>query len=229
MNATPDQAVRAVRDAWECLDLTEPPRPRVTDIEFDAAQARCVVRDGAARFGIGYDPPSPGSPWPVWGKSLFMDGRPVYHVGSDCDTCETCMGLIGWPEPADLSRRLRASLRDMPELTAELLEAADPLLSGLRSGHYLLTLADLDLEQVTEPEDAWWFKRMALRTGDLWDYGMGAAEQWSGTGHFQLREPIPGPVPSLGSLLPTRPLDTLSSDTVDAFADAIEAGRRPSS
>ncbi|MDN3355646.1 hypothetical protein [Actinomadura sp. DC4] len=218
--------VEAIRRAWA---RPEPPSPpRVTDVErLDAVRARLILRDGAGRIGIEHDPPSPGSSWPVWDKSLVMAGTPVYHVGSDCGTCETNLRLIGWPDEqaAALSGRLRETLRDVPALTAELIDAAAPLLGGLRSGHYLLALADLDLEHVDDPEAAWWYRRIALRDSEEGFADDDPVTQWPGTDHFQLRAPIPGP--AYGAVLPTRPLDALAEETVAGFEGDIEAGRRP--
>ncbi|MFJ9680029.1 hypothetical protein ACIRP2_18465 [Streptomyces sp. NPDC101194] len=191
-------------------------------------RARFTVEDGRGRIRIDYDPPVPGSSWPRWGKSLRIDGEPVYHVGSDCGTCETTMHLLGWP-PAVARQgadRLRTALADVDDLGAGALDAAVPLIEEFPAGHYRAHLLDLDLERVTDPGTSWWFRRRALRA-DAEPYTADPLDDWPGTDHFQLRDRIPGETPTYGVLLPSQPLDALDADTVTRYASAVAAGRRP--
>ncbi|MFF2326568.1 MULTISPECIES: hypothetical protein [unclassified Streptomyces] len=197
-------------------------------------RARFTVEDGRGRIRIDYDPPVPGSSWPRWGKSLRIDGEPVYHVGSDCGTCETTMHLLGWPPRA--ARRgadgLRTALADVADLGAGAFDAAVPLIEEFPAGHYRAHLLDLDLERVTDPAASWWARRHELRRddaygGDAEPYGGDGLDDWPGTDHFQLRDRIPGETPTYGALLPCQPLDALDADTVARYTSAIAAGRRP--
>jgi hypothetical protein len=201
-----DAWAAAVRRAWVDRDPAAPPRPRVEDVELiDTARARLVVRDGQARIGVDYNPPLPGSSWPRWDKSLRIADQPVYAVGSDCGTCETTLGLLGWPinPAATVAQRLRHHLANVGELTTDLIDAAAPLLAGLRTGHYLAVLVDLDLEHVTDPTRSWWWRRLDRRGDDDGSHvGETPAMHWPGTDHLQLRVPIPARSPPTESCCP---------------------------
>ncbi|RZS29749.1 HEAT repeat protein [Herbihabitans rhizosphaerae] len=202
-----------VRAAWSTVDASG---PAVGDVELiDRARARLTVDQGSGVVSIDYDPTTPGSSWPRWGRSLFVRERRVYGLGSDCGTCEAFLHLAGWPadRASGLAGDLREALADVPALTPELIDAARPLCAGLRTGHYLVTLTDLDLVPVTAVESSWLTRR--------------DEPQWLGAQHFQLRAPIPGEVPSFGVIAPTQPLDDLAPDTVETHTEAIRAGARP--
>ncbi|MFD4941526.1 hypothetical protein ACFWNT_03085 [Streptomyces sp. NPDC058409] len=195
---------------------------------YSPRHARFILDDGRGRIRIDYDPPTPGSSWPRWDKSLRIDGEPVYHVGSDCDTCETTMSLLGWPPRAARKRanRLRTALADIDDLGTGVLDAAAPLIEELPTGHYRAHLADLALERVSDPEASWWARRHELRV-DAEQYSGDALDDWPGTDHFQLRDRIPGETPTYGVLLPSQPLDAPDAETVARYTSAIAAGRRP--
>jgi len=163
-------------------------------------------------------------------QTLRIAGEPVYDVGSDCGTCETSLRLLGWPagRAATLAQRLRDRLADLSTLTTDAIADAAPLLAGLRTGHYLAVLVDLDLEHVTDPAGSWWWRRPDRRSDDDgWHDGQAPDEHWPGTDHFQLRAPISGTRPAFGVVLPTRPLDTTSAETIAAHCGAIDNGARP--
>ncbi|MDQ3788409.1 MAG: hypothetical protein M3422_14350, partial [Actinomycetota bacterium] len=153
--------------------------------------------------------------------SLLIDGAPVYSVGSGCGTCETMIALTGWPsaEVASVSARLRDRIADLPALDDDLLDALRPVLVALPSGHYRLHLLDLDLEQVHDPAASWWQRRYAERE-ETYDELF-----WPGTGHFQLRHRIPGPVRTYGVVMPSS--RRRDADTVAVHRAAIERGARP--
>ncbi|MFD7492426.1 hypothetical protein ACFV8T_08395 [Streptomyces sp. NPDC059832] len=218
-----------VSRAWSERRLDHRYPPSIGPVTLDSPRhARFTVEDGRGRVRIDYDPPRPGSSWPRWDKSLRIDGERVYHVGSDCDTCETTMSLLGWPprtarEGAD---RLRAALADLDDLGSGALDAAAPLIEELPTGHYRAHLADLVLERVTDPAVSWWVRRRSLRVGAE-PYTGDPLDDWPGTDHFQLRDRIPGETPTYGVLFPSQPLDVLDADTVARYASAITAGHRP--
>jgi hypothetical protein len=220
---------QAVRQAWAGFDATGPPRPEIRNVVVaDAARAGVSVHDGLGLIGIDYDPPVPGSSWPRWDKSLHVAGQPLYRVGSDCGTCETALVLIGWTPAvaAAGSQRLRRRLADLAALSTDLIDDLTPLLRGLSSGHYVVHLLDLDLERVADPRASWWVRRQAAR--DDPDAGSGPDSYiWPGTEHYQLRRPVPGQVPTYGSVLPSRPLDGLDPSTVTGHTAAVRAGARP--
>jgi hypothetical protein len=223
--------VSAIRAAWAEVDLARAPAaPSLDAFELrDPAEAAFVVRDGRGLITIEHDPPPPGSSWPRWNKSLLVGGQALYAVGSDCGTCETTLRLTGWPaeRAAALAASARDALRDVASLGRPLFDRLEPLLAGLRSGHYVATLADLDLERVASPETSWWARRYALRDPDAPGSTTDAASSWPGVEHFQLREPIPGEERTFGVILPSQPPSALAPDTVDAYARLIRAGERP--
>ncbi|MEV4133258.1 hypothetical protein AB0J72_13950 [Dactylosporangium sp. NPDC049742] len=218
-------AVRLVWAAWE--PATEA-RPRVEDVEpLGDDRARLVVADGRGVIGIDYDPTPPGSTWPRWFKSLLVGGSPLYGVGSDCGTCETTLHLIGWPErpAAALSQLMRERLGDVTALDGDVLDAVAPLLTGLRSGHYLAALADLDLELVSDPAASWCMRRHELRVDEEPDEV--PPVDWPGTGHLQLRTTVPGVRPTFAVVLPSQDLAAVDPRTVAAHTARIAAGERP--
>jgi hypothetical protein len=116
----------------------------------------------------------------------------------------------------------------VPELTGPLLADVGPLLGVLRTGRVLLTLADLDLVAVTDGTESWFHRRYAQRgrTDDGDDYEDDYVHG-PGTPHFQLRRPLPGEVPTYGSVLPMQPLVGLDEATIATYAESIRSGRRP--
>ncbi|MCX4731042.1 hypothetical protein [Streptomyces sp. NBC_01363] len=218
-----------VNRAWSERRLDHHYPPSIGPVTLDSPRhARFTVEDGRGRIRIDYDPPAPGSSWPRWGKSLRIDGERVYHVGSECGTCETTMSLLGWPPRAarEGADRLRTALADLDDLGSGALDAAAPLIEELPTGHYRVHLADLALERVTDPAASWWVRRRELREDDE-PYTEDPLDDWPGTDHFQLRDRIPGETPTYGVLLPSQPLDVLDADTVARYTSAITAGHRP--
>ncbi|MGO4632841.1 HEAT repeat domain-containing protein [Streptomyces sp. 2RAF24] len=225
----------AVRAAW-ADGRTEPAPAEVRDIVAESgAWARFSVDGGAGRIRVAYDPPSPGSSWPRWGRSLTFDRKPLYGVGSICDTCELGLTLLDWPddEAARIAARMRERLAGLDRLDAGLLVAWGPVLGELKTGHYRALLLDLPLERVTEPARSWWYRRAADREAEDGDdsayAGWRPEDSWPGVAHFQLTAPVPGGrVPcTYGAFLPSQPPEALDPATVARHADAIAAGERP--
>ncbi|MFI7676593.1 hypothetical protein [Actinophytocola sp. NPDC049390] len=206
-----------LRQAWANIDLTAPARPEIRVGAVGATRADLTLRDGLGRFRVGFRQKA----WPRWNRSLLIDGVPVYDVGSTCGTCETLIALTGWPagEVASVSARLRDRIADVTALDDDLVDALRPMLVALPSGHYRLHLLDLDLELVHDPAASWWQRRHDERqeTDD--------EPFWPGTGHFQLRRRIPGPVPTYGVVMPSS--ERRDPDTVAVHRAAIEHGARP--
>jgi hypothetical protein len=110
----------------------------------------------------------------------------------------------------------------VPELTRDLVDASAPLLTALRTGHYVMALVDLDLELVTRMRDSWLSRRIARRTGT--DRALPVDTDMV---HFQLRQPLADEPPTYGIVMPTQPVDEPDAGTVDAFRTMIRTGRRP--
>jgi hypothetical protein len=223
-----DEWVPAARTAWSEASTVE--SEEVADVAVDGDRATFVVRGGRGLIDIDYDPPLPGSSWARWGKSLLIGGERVYAVSSDCDTCETTLGLVGWPaqRAADLASTLRDRLADVPDLTPDLVVAATPLLGALRTGHYVATLVDLDLERVTDLRDSWLLRRVPRR--DTVDRAPSIdvdSPFRRDTTHFQIREPLADEPPTYGIVMPTQPIEEPDAERVDTFRAAIRAGGRP--
>jgi hypothetical protein len=224
-------AAEAIRAAWAAVDLVR--APAAASLEafslHDEAEAAFAVRDGRGLVTIEHDPPPPGSSWPRWDKSLRVGGRALYSVGSDCGTCETTLRLTGWPaeSAAALAASARDALRDVGSLGRPLHDRLLPLLSGLRAGHYLSALVDLDLEPVFAPERSWCCRRYDLRDPEDARSASERASAWPAVEHFQLREPIPGQERTFGVVLPSQPLSALEAETVSDYEQRVRAGERP--
>jgi len=219
-----DEWVSAARQAWSTVDA-EP--AGVTDTAVDDKRATFVVRGGKGLVDIDYDSPSPGSSWARWGRSLLVGGEGLYRVGSECGTCETTLGLIGWPtrKAADLASTLRDRIAHVPALTRDLIDASAPLLTALRTGHYVMALVDLDVELVTGTGGSWLSRRIARRAGA--ERVPSIDDDSAGTRHFQLREPLAEEPPTYGIFMPTQPIEEPDTGRVTAFRTAIRGGERP--
>ncbi|MEU4275695.1 HEAT repeat domain-containing protein [Streptomyces tanashiensis] len=225
----------AVRAAW-ADGRTERAPVVVRDVLVESgARARFSVDEGAGRIRVAFDPPSPGSTWPRWDRSLTFDGKPLYRVGSLCDTCELGLTLLGWPDDVatGVAARMRGRLACLDRLDAALLAEWSPVLGELETGHYRALLLDLPLERVSDPARSWWYRRAVARAredGDASEYEDDGPEgYWPGVAHFQLTAPVPGGrVPfTYGALLPSQPPKSLDPVTVARHAAAITAGERP--
>ncbi|MCZ0983321.1 hypothetical protein O1L60_41495 [Streptomyces diastatochromogenes] len=225
----------AVRAAWADGRTGREPVVVRDLIVGSGAWARFSVDGGAGRIRVGFDPPSPGSSWPRWDRSLMFDGKPLYRVGSVCDTCELGLTLLGLPdgEAGRIAGGMRGRLADLERIDVGLLAEWSPVLGELETGHYRALLLDLPLERVSEPARSWWYRRVAARAeedGDDSEYGEERPEDhWPGVPHFQLTAPVPGGrVPfTYGALLPSQPPQALDPAAVARHAAAIEAGKRP--
>ncbi|MFD7576160.1 hypothetical protein ACFV6U_37510, partial [Streptomyces sp. NPDC059810] len=197
--------------------------------------ARSAVEGGGGRIRVAFDPPPPGATWPRWNRSLTFDGKPLYRVGSHCDTCELGLALLDWPEDEarSIAAGMRGRLARLERLDAALLVEWSPVLAELETGHYRALLLDLPLERVSDAARSWWYRRAAARAAvddDDCAYADDPPEDyWPGVAHFQLTTPVPGGrVPfTYGALLPSQPLETLVPATVARHTAAIAAGERP--
>ncbi|MCT4352086.1 hypothetical protein M5362_02915 [Streptomyces sp. Je 1-79] len=225
----------AVRAAW-ADGRTERTPAMVRDLVVESgALARFSVDGGAGRIRVAFDPPSPGSSWPRWNRSLTFDGQPLYRLGSFCDTCELGVTLLDWPadEATRIAAGMRGRLAALDRLDAALLAEWSPVLGELETGHYRALLLDLPLERVVEPAQSWWYRRAAARVegdGEDSEYDEDRPEDyWPGVAHFQLTAPVPGGrVPcTYGAILPSQPPEALDPSTVARHAAAIAAGERP--
>lgn len=224
----------AVRAAW-ADGRTEPAPPVVRDLVVESGtRARFRVEEGAGRIRVAFDAPSPGSSWPRWDLSLTFDGKPLYRVGSVCDTCELGLSLLDWPddEARRIAARMRERLADLHRLDTALLAEWTPVLGELATGHYRALLLDLPLEAVTDPARSWWHRRAAARApeDDDADHQDASPEDaWPGVAHFQLTTPVPDArVPSTyGALMPSQRPEALDPATVARHAAAVAAGERP--
>lgn len=226
----------AVRAAW-ADGRTERAPAVVRDLVVESgARARFSVDEGAGRIRVAFDPPSPGSSWPRWDRCLTFDRKPLYRVGSLCDTCELGLTLLDWPdgEAARIAARMRGRLADLDRLDTALLAEWSPVLGELETGHYRALLLDLPLERVAEPTRSWWYRRAAARAeadgddGDRPEYDR-PEDYWPGAAHFQLTTPVPGGrVPfTYGAFLPSQPPGALDPAAVARHAAAVAAGERP--
>ncbi|MCE9572883.1 MAG: hypothetical protein K8W52_06980 [Deltaproteobacteria bacterium] len=219
---------RAEADAWHAYDLDAPPRPRLEQVELAADRATFALVDGAAAISIDYGPPTQGSSWPQWGLWLRANGKPLYAIGSGCDTCETTLRAMG-DDPsiaARIAREVRACLGDLRALDVAVLDALTPCLARLRTGHYLIALVDLAIE-VVDAADRSWLTRRTLHRGADPAPRSSLDVSWPGAPHFQVRDAALGEVPTYGLLLPTQALAALDEPTIAAHAAAIESGARP--
>ncbi|MEV4428604.1 hypothetical protein AB0K23_25150 [Streptomyces sp. NPDC049602] len=167
----------AVRAAWADGRTERAPATVRNLVVESAALARFSVDGGAGRIRGDFDPPSPGGAWPRWDRSLTFDGKPLYGVGSLCDTCELGLTLLDWPddEAARIAARMRGRLARLDRIDAALLAEFSPVLGELETGHYRALLLDLPLERVTEPARSWWFRRVAAgaEEDDVSEYAEG--------------------------------------------------------
>jgi len=210
-----------VRRVWPGLDLNRPAKPEVRDIAIEGpTRLRFSLDDGFGRVRVDH-----GTSWPRWSKTLYVGDVPLYRVSADCGTCETTMGLLGFPEAGNQAAAVRETLADLPELTAETLDALHPIVRELDSGHYRGHLVDLPIERADRPERSWWLRRIAIRDDpERWTV---EDASWPGVTHFQVPALLADSPPTYGSILPSQPLDGLDPATVERHSAAIARGERP--
>ncbi|PCC69754.1 hypothetical protein SAMN02745121_04180 [Nannocystis exedens] len=224
------QASANIRGGWADFELTRPrPAPRLEQVTTSGPhQLRFNVVNGLGVARVRFDPPAPFSSWLRWDVALTIAGRPVYQLGSYCDTCEAHMRLAGWPpeRAAVVAGAVRDALAAVPVLSLDWLTAMSPLLTTLRTGHWLAVRGEFDVERVTAPERSWWSRRESYRSAEDPDT-VEVGWPWPDTEHFQVREPLSTEPPTFGVLMPTQPLAALDEATVAAYEQAIRAGARP--
>lgn len=228
----PNRSAHTLRAAWACIDLATKPLPRTSDSRLNGpARATMTLHDGSGLVAFRADLPTPDQPSSPGFVSLHIAGSRAYRTGYQCGTCETHLFHVGWPPrlAATLSAALRERLAHVPRLTEDLLADITPLLGALRSGRLMITLADLDLELVTDPSSSWFNLRHNWREYDDDDEpdDNPGDDLGPGTTHFQLREPLPGEQPSFALVLPTQPLSELDETIIATHTRAIQAGLRP--
>ena len=163
----PEWASR-VRDAWRALASSGPAKPHLREVaRIEDGAFAFELHHGRGAVGIDYEAASPGSPWPARFPWLFVGGVRVYMLSYGCGTCEPLLSLVGHAprDAALLGDQVRKATGDVARLDARLLEALTPLVFLLRSGNYVATLVDLDLERVDASDTArsWWRRRGELR------------------------------------------------------------------
>lgn len=208
-----------VRRIWPRRDLSSPPNPEVRDLVVETSRrVRFALDDGLGRVRVGF-----GSEWPRWYRTLFVADTPLYRVSGFCGTCETTMGLLGFPDAPSRAADVRETLADLHEL--ENLDALRPIVRELESGHYRAHLVDLPVERVDRPERSWWLRRIAVRDDpERWTT---EDATWPGVAHFQVPALLADEPPTYGSVVPSQSLDGLDPSTVARHAEAIARGERP--
>lgn len=222
---------QAIASAWRQVDLDAVPRPRMQNLTFepDERTATFEILDGEARLRVDCDPPAPGASWPRWEVSLYLEEQRLYTVGTLCDTCETTLHWLRMPsERATLAAAsIREALVTLSAPRQETLQALAPLLTAMRTGHYLARVVDLDLQYVTVPERSWLTQRLLIRQDPAGSFCDPAVINWPGTEHFQMLRPVLEDIPTYGLVLPTSPLAKLDRDTVERYEDELRRGARP--
>jgi hypothetical protein len=213
------------------LDARAPPaivKPRELDSNlatFDLAFGRGVLR-------IDFDPPSPGTTWPRWSRSLLAADKRVYDVGSTCGTCELFLKLVSWPEEQlpEIARQLEISGAEAS--LVKWISAWTPLLQQLRSGRYLVGRLALPIERIDEASAAssWFNRRNDVRAAMEPDEDDEVEEAdhttyWPGTMHYQ--GPRFGDVPTYAVVMPTHDPARLHESRISEYRRAIASGARP--
>lgn len=220
-----DAWARSVAAAW-AERSSSGPAPLVVALH-DARSATIGVDRGGGALRIDYAPIGPSTSWPRWNKALYVGDRPLYEVSSDCGTCETVLSLAG-PLDADARAALQAfrgRVAHLDALSEPALRELSPMLGELPTGHYSVALADLPLQLVSRPEEAWIVRR-AGPPGDA--PSERARDRWPGTAHFQATRALLDDKPATFLVLaPSQPLDACQEAIVDAHAEAIARGERP--
>jgi hypothetical protein len=231
------ESLSDLRSAWlraaKAGQLDSPPpsaiiKPRELDSNlatFNLAFGRGVVR-------IDFDPPSPGTTWPRWSRSLLAADQRVYDVGSTCGTCELFLKLLAWPgeQLGGIVRQLETSGTEGGLL--KWISAWTPLLQQLRSGRYLVGRLALPIERIddTNAASSWFNRRNEVRAAMQPDEDdeVEQADQttyWPATVHYQ--GPRFGDVPTYPVLMPTHDPARLDESRISEYRRAIASGARP--
>lgn len=222
----------AIAKAWRGFRTDGPRRPVLTLDDVEACSASFTLEDGGGAVRIDYEPPTPGSVWPRWGLALYVGEHALYALGSHCGTCETTLRLLreSSERVATVGDQVRSALANVAGLDGELFAALRPYLVSLRTGHYRAYLRDFDLELVEKAEDSWFTRRHHHRVSEDTPEAAGPSAYdvaWPGVAHFQTRRGPSGERPTYGVVVPSMPLDGLDQGAVDAHAERIADGCRP--
>lgn len=188
-----------------------------------------------------------GGAWKIWDRYLCVDGKPAYHVGNICGTCEFFFvrqeGASLKVSPRKASSDLRTGLR---RLDAELTQS---IASILPTGKYRVSLLECTPELTAPGKETDYFSHEQI---ELW--GIGAEGRMTGqedgyekphnpqteyyrVGSQFLGENVPvfkklTPPTVRGSQLfefsiPIYPSDCLHMETVGSYRKRFLAGERP--
>jgi hypothetical protein len=106
-----------------------------------------------------------GGSWKVWDRFLFVDGRPAYHLGNICDTCEFFFekqeGATGKVSLSRVSDVLRAGLKN---LEVDFVQSVGSAV--LPTGRYRVSLLQFAPEFVRPGEMSDYFAHEQL---ELWE------------------------------------------------------------
>jgi hypothetical protein len=101
----------------------------------------------------------------VWDRFLLVDGRPAYHIGNVCDTCEFFFekqgGAAGKVSPSRVSGALRAGLKNVE---ADFVQSVGSTV--LPTGHYRVSLLRFAPEFVRPGDMSDYFSHEQL---ELWE------------------------------------------------------------
>ncbi len=217
---------------------TEDRRPELglADVEHQPNGWLLLRCHGTGRIRIAHPPPLRKRTWARWSKALYVGDRLLYHLSSDCPTCETVLGWCGADAPREGADAVGHALRDLPTLDRRSLDGLEPLLCQLGSDRYIAALCELAVERVdeAEAERSWYFRRVHHREpedpdwADAYDGSEDTpASRWPGTAHFQLPDRVPTPIPTAVTLLPTQPIDSFDEAVLAERRRAIADGELP--
>lgn len=188
-----------------------------------------------------------GGQWKIWDRYLCVDGKPAYHIGNICDTCEFFFtrqdGAKQKVSPKEMSDNLRTGLqRQDAELTRR-------IAAILPSGKYRVLLLQCTPELTTpgaetdyfshEQVELWGVGAEGLMTGQeqLWETPHNPQTEYYRVGSQFLGENIPvfkklTPPYVRGSQLfefsiPIYPKDCLHEEVVESYRERFLAGECP--
>ena len=162
--------------------------------------------------------------WKVWDRFLTVEGKPAYHIGNICGTCEFFFerleGANQSVSPADIADRLKHGLKEIDE---SLLEKIKPILPD---GEYVAILLEVVPRSVLPGSRSDYFCNEQIDLCGI--NGFWNLPHYPKVEYYRSRTKDLGEKKGLFEfIIPMFPASWLKADEVETYKSAIASGQQP--